>query len=344
MNQIAKDILASIDASPEMIKLNKTKHRDYFQDERSDILNYFYDQKHRIMMPKILGSIYNSIFTQNRLVFLFSKQILIDLIKNDPNVKRKSIRGDEYKRIFLELKSSGQFKVVDGCEMRKGKNLASVLECCNPAIIRIVAARLCEDVVSVQRQQAIELYNEMYQSTQQSTPDSDNESDSVGATEGGLGEFNSCPKGRIKNNSPHSLRREQIHYLSNRSKPSINEIYQAWLSSVSQSISQRKSDVERLLQSIQESGFTSDDLPSGFKQKVLAVFVPSVKPKSCSQEKYQIWLDLSERDYDSCFGEIFLNGLVIQDNQNPNHDSDHDKQLEDLFYSQLGIQKENNND
>lgn len=347
MNQIAKDILASIDASPEMIKLNKTKHRDSFDGDRSEILNHLYS--HRELVPKLLASIYNSIFTQKRLVFIFSKRILQELVTNDPNRKRKTINGDEYKRLVLAMKGSGQFKVVQGCEMRGRSPMA--MECCNDDIIRIVSAGFIQDLVLLQRQQAVDLYNELSQNTHQTTLEKEKEREIDNATQEGVGEFGSCPQGRLQDNSPNSLRREQNNYpdysKSNQSESrlQIKEIYQAWLPSVSvQNINQRKLEMERLLMTIQSHGYIADDLTNDLKQKVLAVFVPSIRPKSCSKVKYETWLRLAERDYDTCCGEIFFDDLSVQENQSNGRYNDLEQQLQDHFYDTLGLLKEKLND
>lgn len=64
-----------------------------------NILMGFYG--HDMIEKRVLGSVINAIVNQKLGTFMLSKRILIDLVKNDPNFKGKTISSSTYKKVMI---------------------------------------------------------------------------------------------------------------------------------------------------------------------------------------------------------------------------------------------------
>ena len=114
------------------------------------------------LQRRILGTVVNAVFTEEKPVFFISKAILLDLMQKDSNYKNKSLNGEIYGRVWAFLTEELQmFKVIrDGSVSKK----ATILELVDPELLKIMMEQVSKSYVNSLREKMVEIW-EKYEPT-----------------------------------------------------------------------------------------------------------------------------------------------------------------------------------
>lgn len=164
-DDILKTIKNMVENKPEQIRLEATSRKKAFLSKENidpqtaqeivKLLDGLYG--HKELNSRLLASMINAIFTQRRGVFLFSQNIMNTLLKGDKNLrKRNSINGDEYKDFISWALSHKIFERIATGNL----NQSSVYELSFISVKNILIQLTINDIFNLQRQQAIDLFNE----------------------------------------------------------------------------------------------------------------------------------------------------------------------------------------
>lgn len=168
------ELFQMLEETPLQIKLTKTTPLAKLSDEEREMIEPLYKNRgnERAVM-KIIASVMNAVFTQKRIYFLFSKGILEELIKNDPNTKRATIDGQTYKLVFEKMRTSGTFEVVKGYQAH-GKRKASIVELRYGKARTIVEHWFGKGIANEQLRQAVDLYTKYDKTSHKTSRDNEN--------------------------------------------------------------------------------------------------------------------------------------------------------------------------
>ena len=108
-------------------------------------------------LVRMTATIMNSIFCEQKPVFLFSKKILNDLLKSDKNLRRKTVSGTNYAELWSFLIGNGFFTVVRKAE--KGVRVASVLELKSKGLLQEFDKRVAEHFRTLQKENCLEVFD-----------------------------------------------------------------------------------------------------------------------------------------------------------------------------------------
>ncbi len=168
MSDLLKSVERVIGNSPrESVKLTEVRHlEDIHNEELRLVLQGMY--KHQYLEYRLLATVINSIFTQDRAVFLFSRRILADLLKNDPNIVRNGLNSQEY--LKFSASCIGSDKIIKTIlASKKDDNKASVCELIHAEFLNLLKLQISEDIIAIQRNQTVGLYNSKESSKSKNT-------------------------------------------------------------------------------------------------------------------------------------------------------------------------------
>ncbi len=148
---------------PDQAKLSETSLvEDLEPSEMREVITALYQEKQLNM--RLLACVLNSMFTQHRGVFLFSKRILEDLVKNDKNMKRKSFNGDEYANFMLNTEGTYIERITEASEEKR----ATVYKLSHKGILQNLLGVISKKILEAQEQQCLDIFNS-YGKTSQKT-------------------------------------------------------------------------------------------------------------------------------------------------------------------------------
>lgn len=154
MSELLKSIREHLKQRPDQAKLSQTSLvKDLEPSEMKIVIEGLYADKE--LNNKLFASVLNSIFTQHRGVFLFSRHIMEELIKNDKNLKRKTINGSEYANFMIN--TCGRFieQITEASEEKK----ATVYKLSDKAILEHLLTLISKKILKEQEEQCLTIFN-----------------------------------------------------------------------------------------------------------------------------------------------------------------------------------------
>jgi len=140
----------------DMVKLHKTTRLDKVSDKKfRENLEDMYNSDNKIWTR--LATILNAVFTSKRLVFILSRKILMELIKEDINSKYSSIGTVEYKELIFKLANGGFFERLR--EPKPGK--AGVYKIIEPEIVEELHIISSKEYFEAQEINALQIYDRL---------------------------------------------------------------------------------------------------------------------------------------------------------------------------------------
>ena len=139
---------------PEVAKLCEVSPLDTFNEEMNEILEAFY--KNHDSAVKMLGSIFNSIYTQHNNVFLLSVGIVRDLVAADAaRHKLTSCNGKSYNFIIHHCLMAGMFVKI---REQVGKK-AALYELVHPKFLDPLYRVMSKEMLAAKKKRTIEWYD-----------------------------------------------------------------------------------------------------------------------------------------------------------------------------------------
>lgn len=104
---------------------------------------------------KIFAALINAAVTQSKVTFLFSRNILQDILASDSNLKRNTVDGNEFKEFMGWVRGSGYLT-----ELVRGEGLksASVFEFTYAPVIEIIAKNVSKAFLEVQKENCLKIH------------------------------------------------------------------------------------------------------------------------------------------------------------------------------------------
>ena len=163
-SSLLESIKAHYKKRPDQAKLSETSLiEDLEPSEMRDVISDLYKEKQLNM--RLLACVLNSVFTQHRGVFLFSKRILEDLVKNDKNLKRKAFNGDEYANFMVNTEGTYIERITDACEERR----ATVYRLSHKGILQILLGVISMKILKSQEEQCLNIFNSYGKSSRETS-------------------------------------------------------------------------------------------------------------------------------------------------------------------------------
>ncbi len=153
---LLESIKGHIKERPDQVKLTETTFlADFEPSEIKDTLSALYKEKSLFL--RLLATVLNSIFTQRRAVFLFSRPILQELLKRDENVmKRKTLNGTEFKELMINLDKKFFRRLACG---KKDEQQASVHKLVHAELLSLLQSLVSDDTIKSQEEQCLQVFN-----------------------------------------------------------------------------------------------------------------------------------------------------------------------------------------
>ncbi len=151
---------------PEQAKLTETSAiKDLEPSDIRDVIETLYADK--MLNKRLLATLLNSIFTQHRAVFLFSRRIFEDILRGDSNSKRKTINSEEFANFMINIKNSfvEQLTLSEDKEEHK----ANVYELFHKELLAHLREHVTTKIIKAQRDQCLGIFNS-YDKTSQPSP------------------------------------------------------------------------------------------------------------------------------------------------------------------------------
>lgn len=164
MSELLNSIKDHYKKRPDQAKLTETSLASELDpSEIKEVIETLYKEKN--LNLKLLASVLNSIFTQHRGVFLFSYRICQDLVKNDKNIKRKSLNGDEYFNFMINTEGKFIERISEACEDKR----ATVYKLSDKIILQHLLTVISTKILKEQEQQCLTIFNAYGKSSQKTS-------------------------------------------------------------------------------------------------------------------------------------------------------------------------------
>jgi hypothetical protein len=156
ISSLVSSIKAHFRERPQQAKLTQmTALRNIQPPEAQEAIRALYADLDLNM--KFFGRMLNSIFTQKRGTFLFSRPLLEKLMMNDKNRStRKSVSGEEYDNLMINLGNVFLKRLAHG---QKGEHRASIYKLIHPGLVAILKKLVSEETLLAQEEQCLEIFN-----------------------------------------------------------------------------------------------------------------------------------------------------------------------------------------
>lgn len=139
---------------PEQVKLSATVTalEDLEEPLKSSLEEGYSGKK---LNAKIFAALINAAVTQSKVTFLFSRNILQDILASDSNLKRNTVDGNEFKEFMGWVRGSGYLT-----ELVRGEGLksASVFEFSYAPVIEIIAKNVSKAFLEVQKENCLKIH------------------------------------------------------------------------------------------------------------------------------------------------------------------------------------------
>ena len=160
IKNIEGELLDNGENADKMVKLTRTKDINSFSDDIFDVLDHFYNNKNKSIKFEmgIIGSILNSIFTQQNPTFCLSYRIVENLIKQDKNLPFNSINGSQYKYVMRLLRAQNIFEQIRESSAKK----PGLYDLKEPDLIKKLEEEIGKDVLSAKRHVNINWFDSVF--------------------------------------------------------------------------------------------------------------------------------------------------------------------------------------
>jgi hypothetical protein len=147
--------LATTEPTESFSKLTETTMIDSLVDEDiKKLLKPLYDST--VITRNITACVLNSVFTEHKATFLFSRKILADLLKQDQNLKRNTVNSQSFRNLYDWWEDTKLLAVIkDGEHDRK----ASVVELTHHELIAAFITMTGKAFMELQRSRCIAVYD-----------------------------------------------------------------------------------------------------------------------------------------------------------------------------------------
>lgn len=111
--------------------IRTTKIENMPEGKQWDIIKHLYNKEDAV--DRMLASQLNALFTEGKVLCIFSKRTLTELLKSDENIKRTSANSKNYK-LFFRFEKMGIFKTKKPMNFNAGKYYACAIELIDPVL------------------------------------------------------------------------------------------------------------------------------------------------------------------------------------------------------------------
>lgn len=147
------EIFSTMVTKPEHAKLSEVERVDKLPIEVREAVKKGYNATS--LNERLLAVVLNACITQDKLTFLFSRNILMELLEKDRSVKRKTLNGSEYQDFVNTAKANGHLTLI---KEGKGIKSASVFELTVDSICQFVRVRKSNEYFDLQKKRVLEIH------------------------------------------------------------------------------------------------------------------------------------------------------------------------------------------
>ena len=150
------DIATDTNMRPEKVRLMSTQRlKDIDDAEVAEFLDALY--KSGNVLKRMLATIFNSVFSESKATFMFSRSIYADLLASDKNVKRNTVNSEEYRALWGFMVGNGYFSALKLSQ--KGVRAAAVLELTNEALLKEFDSRVAKSFRELQKTKCLAAFD-----------------------------------------------------------------------------------------------------------------------------------------------------------------------------------------
>jgi len=158
------EIFKTMVTKPEHAKLSEVSRLDQLPEEIKASISNGYASNH--LDKRLLAVVINACITQDKLTFLFSRNILMDLLAKDKSIKRKILSGDEYKDFINTAKAN---KYLNLLKPGQGMKSASVFELTVEQVCNFVRIRKSNEYFDLQKNRVLEIHRNSDENSKQTS-------------------------------------------------------------------------------------------------------------------------------------------------------------------------------
>lgn len=149
-----QEIIQQVETRADQVKLSEVSDLNSFNDDIKTSLEAFYSDK-KNTNKRLCGTLINSVLTQNKVTFLFSRRIFDELLAKDPQIKRNTIDSKTFKDFMTFVRTN---KILTLLKEGEGVNSASVFEIRAQSVVDLVIKKVGTEFLLAQKDNCLKIH------------------------------------------------------------------------------------------------------------------------------------------------------------------------------------------